>query len=172
MERWFCSLLVVMGMAAFAAPPSSKLAQCNDQLADCRENCTIDYGTSFKLRSKLNRCVKKCVKKVKSCRSRTIELEQAGITLPEDEAAEKKKAARQQASPALTPEPAREREPEPVVKERREEPGPKVSEEPAREKPVKQVKAKPAREEPEQPAAAPKKKQKDLDEWDDGDIDY
>lgn len=178
MERRLCVLVIALLSFAAWGGDSPQLAKCAEDFDDCKENCSIDYGTSFKLRAQLGKCMKKCGKKNNSCRSRTLELEQANIEIPEPP---KKK---QEETVEVTPAAAEEKEAAPVAmkkeeppvrteekkvekEEREEPPPPKVEKKAAKDDeappPPKKVEKKRAAEEKEE-----KEERKPLDEWDDG----
>lgn len=172
MDRALCSLLVAFAATAWAGDGSAQLEACNEQLLDCKENCTIDYGTSVKLRTQLMKCVKKCSKKHASCQEHTLELQQAGIEIP-DETPKKKEEPRtpnEASPPAVEEKPVAKEEakPEPVaekVEAKEQEPSPPVD-----EKKVAKKESPPAEKAPAKVEEKPKKR-KALDEWDEGDID-
>ena len=179
MERSFCLLVISLACGAWAGDGSAQLEACNEQLEDCKENCTIDYGTSVKLRAKLTKFVKKCSKKHTNCRATPLDLQQAGIDVPDEKPKKKDAEVVQQPAPVEREETRPEESPPVVEKvekaekvEKIEKAEPKEEEKPAPIA-VKKVekKAEPVAEKPaEKPVEKPKKK-KDLDEWDEGDID-
>lgn len=169
-----CLVLVIVGSSAWATDASARLAECNDELAECKETCTIDYGTSFKLRKRLTRCVTVCAKKHKTCRARTVELQQVGIEeleLPQEESAPKPPEEPAKPATAAAPDEADDEavpaERAAQAQPRQPEPAPQVEQRAA----VKEEKAAASEQqkEPAQKQAAPKKVTRQaLDEWDEG----
>ena len=79
MRRLLACLLLSVAAPAGAGALEERLAECQEANADCREDCTTSYGSSFKLREKLGLCLNKCTKRNDDCRGRHLELDQAGI---------------------------------------------------------------------------------------------
>ena len=79
MVRGLCALLVCVSVPAFAADVSEHLEACKEKYADCKEDCSMSFGTKVKYRVKLGKCLNKCKKTETSCRNSITELEEAGI---------------------------------------------------------------------------------------------
>lgn len=52
---------------------------CNTDDAECREDCTMEFGASIKLREQLGRCMEQCRTRRSDCTERWTELHQAGL---------------------------------------------------------------------------------------------
>ncbi|MBX5481574.1 MAG: hypothetical protein IRZ16_07000, partial [Myxococcaceae bacterium] len=59
-----------------AVPPASA---CNSENESCREDCTMEFGASIRLREKLGLCLDKCERTHARCTERWTELHQAGL---------------------------------------------------------------------------------------------
>src|SRR5688572_4681239 len=82
------ALLVAMPVVAGdrkIPPPTA----CNDEYAECKDSCSVEFGTSYKVRDKLKKCVGKCQTTHTDCRDRWFELQSAGID-PTEGVAKKK----------------------------------------------------------------------------------
>jgi hypothetical protein len=79
MVRVLTALLFTLAVPAWAGALEERLAACQEGFADCREDCTTSYGSSFKLREQLGRCLGKCTRRKDECRGRHLELDQAQI---------------------------------------------------------------------------------------------
>lgn len=143
--------------------------RCLDERASCREGCTLEFGTSFRLREKLGVCLQSCGRDFDRC--------EASFNQAIAEPAKKEVAPK----PKVRPRPAQavvpKAKPVEVVIDRNTE-----------ELPVEPVRAAPPREKavaiaapprtvspaPAPPAPlstrAPSKKKRDLFNWDPGDL--
>ena len=79
MRRLLAFFVLAAAVPSGAATLEERLAECQEANADCKEDCTTSYGSSFKLREKLGLCLNKCAKRNNDCRGRHEELDQAGI---------------------------------------------------------------------------------------------
>ena len=66
-------LLILMPTAAVA---SSGLAGCKEDNTICREDCSVEHGSSSRTYSKLNACLGKCRDKFNLCRERHLALQE------------------------------------------------------------------------------------------------
>lgn len=174
MVRRFCALLLCLSVPAFAADVSEHLEACKEKYADCKEDCSMSFGTKVKYRTKLGKCLNKCKKTETSCRNSITELEEAGIdhesfaNKPKNDLPEEKTPAKEEAPAVAKKMEEPEQTPEPV-KETEKEEAPK----PAAEKVAKKVDPPPPPPpKKDEPPPAPKKKEKALDEWDEGVIEH
>jgi hypothetical protein len=159
MGRLLSLLFVAAATSAGAATLEERLAECQEAHADCKEDCTTSYGSSFKLRDKLGLCLNKCTKRNNECRGRHEELDQAGIDedsfdrkRPEDEATLPRKRT---ADVPSIPRRRSERESAPTRPEPDEEPRAAADEPPSRaERPTPRGEADSDRTEPARPTAA------------------
>ena len=75
MRQCFALAVVFVSLRAFAGDGDvPEPTACNDEYADCKESCTIDYWASVKTRDKLSGCAKKCEKRSQDCRERFFDL--------------------------------------------------------------------------------------------------
>ena len=58
-----------------AAQDSASLSSCKDGQADCREECTIEYGGSTRTYDKLGACLQKCKQKYDKCRENQLKIQ-------------------------------------------------------------------------------------------------
>ncbi|MBM4378291.1 MAG: hypothetical protein FJ086_03170 [Deltaproteobacteria bacterium] len=79
MRRRLTGLLYALALPAWAGALEERLAACQETFSDCREDCTTSYGSSFKLREQLGRCLDTCTRRKDECRGRHLELDQAQI---------------------------------------------------------------------------------------------
>jgi hypothetical protein len=78
------SRLALLGLlAAFqagaAGEEESPRVVCDDQFAECKEGCTLNYGTSFQTRDALDRCLTRCSRSHGSCLQRFLEAKRSGV---------------------------------------------------------------------------------------------
>jgi hypothetical protein len=85
----------MLAAPSWAGALEDRLAACQEGFSDCREDCTTAYGSSFKLREQLGRCLNKCTRKKDDCRGRHIELDQAQI---DEDSFERKRPGQELAS--------------------------------------------------------------------------
>jgi len=68
MRLGWVGLLWIAGAAWAAAPDlTSPPAVCDDAYAGCREDCTIQFGTSVQTRNKMGKCLRKCTATHDTC---------------------------------------------------------------------------------------------------------
>jgi hypothetical protein len=101
------SRLAILGLfaamqAGAAGDEESPRVACDDQFAECKEGCTLNFGTSFQTREALNRCLTRCTRSHQSCLQRFLEAKRSGI----DPAVLDKDATSRDVPPAV-PEKAR-----------------------------------------------------------------
>lgn len=80
MTRFLLCGSVLLGSLAWAQRPPSP-DDCDDNFAECKEDCTITYGgtTNDKARAKVNKCLKKCNGAELECRERFFETKRNGL---------------------------------------------------------------------------------------------
>jgi hypothetical protein len=69
-----CALLVVL-----AADLHSPVQACKDEMATCREECTIDFGSSYRSRDPFYACMQKCDRSNDTCLERYLKAHKAGL---------------------------------------------------------------------------------------------
>lgn len=169
-------LLLVLLAGPAAAQKSGAAIRCKEDHTACKEDCTIEFGSSSRTYKKLGTCLQKCETTFGVCKERHFSLQQNDIEPPpsyspppppeepparassasdlDEDAAPTKRQGVYRASEAApkAPEPEEEEALEPL------------SEEAAPPAPAPPPKAEPKR--PEPPKEPPPPKKKDLSEWD------
>lgn len=67
-------LITLLAGPAFAAETGAPIA-CKEDNTDCREECTIEYGSSTRTYRKLGTCLQKCTRTYDKCRERHFALQ-------------------------------------------------------------------------------------------------
>jgi hypothetical protein len=172
MRRGLLSLALLVVAPAWADDPIPEASTCNDDFAECKENCTIDYGGSLKTRDKLGKCMKKCDSGSRDCRERFFEVHRNKL---DPSAMDEKQRPRDPIEPAQ-PSVVSDKPPAPQKDEVSDEPVPKrtatrISDlagdekpEPEKKKPEPEKKAE--AKAPSAPAEKKPEKKRALDEWD------
>lgn len=62
------SLLAILLFLPLTA--SAQAVRCVDDHAQCREGCTLEFGTSYRTRQKLGLCIEKCTRGYQTCEER------------------------------------------------------------------------------------------------------
>lgn len=180
--------LAFVPLCAWAGKDDVPVAvHCDEEVAECREDCAMAFGTSMSTRPQWRKCINKCLKRDGVCRERHFESHRAGLA---PGALEEKKRARAETAP-------KPQKPSPAPAPAPEDEGPKrtatraadlPSAEPPKPEPLPQA---PPSRDPEQlavqkpdskkgkkqpppgeeeveeaPPAAKKKPDKPIDEWD------
>lgn len=78
-------------------------AQCNDTFEDCKEDCTMEFGTSLNTREEFGRCMGKCTRTSNECKERYFDVTSNHL----DGEALTKKRAKDPAAVEPTSRPAR-----------------------------------------------------------------
>ncbi len=73
------ALLLVLLVSLPAGAQSGTATACNEQNAACRDDCTMDFGTSRRTQSQLYRCIEACQTTHQRCTERWNELREANI---------------------------------------------------------------------------------------------
>ncbi len=135
-------------------------SECKDGFEDCKENCTMEFGTSVTTREKLGQCLIRCTRTHDECQERYFDvtsnkLDPDALTQkrPNDPAAAPKPRSRDDDDARLNESPARE-EPAADSRARREET--RVESSTPREQPGAELR--PVREEPTAEPRAPREK--------------
>lgn len=68
MRRVRAALKVVLAVG-FLATPTAVAEVCSDDYAACREDCSVEHGTTMTARVKLGRCMERCEVKSEMCRT-------------------------------------------------------------------------------------------------------
>jgi hypothetical protein len=66
--RAFLLLLLTLLAGSAAAQDSVSLVNCKEDQADCKDECTVEYGGSTRTYDKLGACLQKCKQKYDKCR--------------------------------------------------------------------------------------------------------
>jgi hypothetical protein len=73
------ALLVVLAQRPPAADLHSPVQACKDEMATCKEECTIDFGSSYRSRDHFYACMKKCDSSNDTCLERYLKAHKAGL---------------------------------------------------------------------------------------------
>jgi hypothetical protein len=73
MKRAAFGLLLTIAGASVAEDELPPPQVCDDTFAECKEGCTLNWGTSFTTREKLGKCVTKCTSTHDTCLERFME---------------------------------------------------------------------------------------------------
>ena len=158
-------LFTLLAGPAVAQGSAEIPAGCQEDNSDCREDCTIEYGSSTRTYTKLGTCLQQCKQKYDKCRERHSALggkEKSGFQPPAgSKSAPGEDAAAASASSDKTPSPKSEAA-EPAVRrgvyrasESEPEPEPSKAPEPktpAKPEPTAKSDAKPEPVKPSEPA--------------------
>lgn len=113
--------LALAALPARAEDETTPARLCADAFASCREDCTIEFGTSIKLRPKLAQCLGRCEKKNDGCLEEQLDLHRANVSTPE-----KPKEADSPTSASPAPKPsAKKKEEKPKEATKKEEKKPR-----------------------------------------------
>lgn len=69
-------LLFTLLAGSAAAQDPAPLSSCKEDQADCREECTIEYGGSTRTYDKLGACLQKCKQKYDKCRENQFRIQE------------------------------------------------------------------------------------------------
>lgn len=81
----FVSFGAVAQEAAAGARKVPKAVACNNDDETCRENCTIEFGSSFRTRAKLGTCMETCRTRHQRCTEQWTELHRTDVGPPAEE---------------------------------------------------------------------------------------
>jgi hypothetical protein len=82
MKRALPLSLLVLSLASGAALAQSRRPVpqgCKEDFGDCRENCTIEYGSSTRTYKQLTSCLAECDEKMSVCRERHYTARESGL---------------------------------------------------------------------------------------------
>jgi hypothetical protein len=108
------TLLLVTAVALLpTAARGQGAVACNDEHGSCREDCTLEFGSSSRTRAQLGRCLEACSATHQRCASRWHELQGAQLE-PVPEPSPAPSPARAVSAAAQTPPPAPQTEDAPA----------------------------------------------------------
>ncbi len=76
-------LLLTLLARPAAAQDAVSLSSCKDDQADCKDECTVEFGGSSRTYEKLGACLQKCKQKYDKCQERQFALEKQEKAEPE-----------------------------------------------------------------------------------------